>query len=75
MKNIKILLVLFLLFIPSLGFADEYVLVMSKDDNVCQHMLKLYNDDLNKHEEIKYSQHNEFSTITWEEKKCYSLDK
>jgi hypothetical protein len=75
MKNKKILLVLFLLFIPSLGFADEYVLIMSKDDNVCQHMLKLYNDDLKKNGEIKYSQHNEFSTITWEKKKCYSLDK
>ena len=74
MKNKKILLVLFLLFIPTLGFADEYVLVMSKDDNVCQQMLKIYNDDLKKYGEIKYDFHKEFSTITWEKKKFYFLD-
>jgi hypothetical protein len=48
---------------------------MSKDENVCQHMLKIYNDDLKKYGEIKYSQHNEFSTITWEKKKLYFIDK
>jgi len=71
MKAKKILLVLFLLFIPSLGFADEYVLVMSKDDNVCQHMLKLYNDDLKKYDMVKYDQHEEFNSIKWENKKYY----
>jgi len=69
MKNIKILLILFLLFMPSLGFADEYVLVMSKDDNVCQHMLKLYNDDLKKYGSVQYKLHSEFNWIRWMDKK------
>jgi hypothetical protein len=45
--------------------ADEYVLVMSKDDNVCQHMLGIYNDDLKKYGHIKYELHEEFSSIDW----------
>jgi hypothetical protein len=48
---------------------------MSKDDKVCQHMLKLYNDDLKKYGEIKYSQHKEFNAIKWEERNyVYSPD-
>ena len=39
-------LVFVLLLFPSITFAGEYVLVMSKEDNVCQHMLGLYNEDL-----------------------------
>jgi len=69
-----LLLILISIFSSSISFADEYVLVMSKDDNVCQQMLKIYNDDLKKFGEIKYDLHKEFSTITWEEKKCYFLD-
>lgn len=68
------LFILFFILLSSISFADEYVLVMSKDDNVCQHMLKIYNDDLKKYGEIKYDLHKEFSTITWEKKKCYFLD-
>lgn len=74
MKRI-LLLILISVFLSSISFADEYVLVMSKDDNVCQQMLKIYDDDLKKYGEIKYNLHKEFSTITWEEKKFYSLDK
>jgi len=40
------LVALFLLLLPSLSHSDEYVLLMSKEDNVCQHMLKIYNQDL-----------------------------
>lgn len=67
MKRI-LLLILISIFLSSISFADEYVLVMSKDDNVCQHMLKVYNDDLKKYGEIKYSQHKEFNTIKWEKR-------
>jgi hypothetical protein len=67
MKRILLLISIFI-FLSSISFADEYVLVMSKDDNVCQHMLKLYNDDLKKYGEIKYSQHKEFNTIKWEKR-------
>jgi uncharacterized protein len=48
---------------------DEYVLVMSKDDCVCRHMLKIYNKDLNKYGEIEYDQHEEFKAIKWEKQK------
>ncbi len=68
----KIIIVLFLLFLPSISWSDEYVLVMSKEDNVCQHMLKLYNEDLRKYGEIKYDEHEEFNAIKWEEKKYYT---
>jgi len=63
-----LLLVLISLSLFSTSFADEYVLVMSKDDNVCQHMFKLYNEDLKEYGEIKYNQHKEFNTIKWEER-------
>jgi uncharacterized protein len=53
------------------GGADEYVLVMSKDDCVCRHMLKIYNEDLKEHGEIKYDQHEEFKAIKWEKQKAY----
>jgi hypothetical protein len=64
----KVILLLVLLLLPSICLADEYVLVMSKEDNVCQHMLKLYNDDLKKNGEVKYDEHREFNWIRWEEK-------
>lgn len=67
-----ILLVLILTFLSSISFADEYVLVMSKDDCACQHMLKLYNEDLRKYGNIKYDKHEEFNAIKWEEKKYYT---
>ncbi len=70
MKKIVLVLILFL-FPPTLSWADEYVLVMSKEDNVCQHMHKLYNEDLRKYGEIKYDEHEEFKAIKWEEKKYY----
>ncbi len=67
----KMVLVFVLLLFPSISFADEYVLVMSKEDNVCQHMLGLYNEDLRKYGEIKYDEHEEFKAIKWEEKTFY----
>lgn len=68
----KIVLVLILVLVPVFSWADEYVLVMSKDDSVCQHMLKIYNEDLRKHGKIEYDQHEEFTAIKWEEKKYYT---
>jgi hypothetical protein len=54
--------------IENKGTADEYVLVMSKDDNVCLHMLKLYNSDLKKYEQVRYKRHKEFNWIKWVDK-------
>ena len=64
----KVLFLLFLFFLSSISFADEYVLVMSKEDNVCQHMLKLYNDDLKQYGQVRYDQHKEFNWIRWQDK-------
>src|SRR3990172_10871396 len=65
----KMVLVLLLLAISAAGWADEYVLVMSKEDNVCQQMVGVYNEDLRKYGEVKYDTHGEFNWIKWEEKK------
>jgi hypothetical protein len=73
--KIKILAIIILVFLSSIVWADEYVLVMNKDDNVCQHMIKLYNDDLKKYGEIKYDQHKEFNAIEWENRNyLFSFD-
>ena len=45
---------------------------MSKNDNVCQHMLKLYNEDLKQYGQVKYDQHEEFKAIKWEERKRFT---
>ncbi len=68
----RLFLVFVLLLFPSISFADEYVLVMSKEDNVCQYMLKLYNEDLKKYGEVRYDEHEEFTAIKWEEKRYYT---
>ncbi|MBU2591144.1 MAG: hypothetical protein KKC21_03880, partial [Nitrospinae bacterium] len=46
----------------------KYVLIMSKDDNLCGHMLNLYNRDLDKYGEVRYNEHEEFNWIKWEDK-------
>lgn len=61
----KLIMVLLLLAISAAGWADEYVLVMSKEDNVCQPMLKIYNEDLRKYGEVRYDEHEEFKAIRW----------
>ncbi len=66
MKGIFLLAAL--LFLPSLCLSDEYVLVMSKNDNVCQHMLNIYNGDLKKYGQVKYKLHKEFNWIKWTKK-------
>lgn len=63
------LLSIMLLHSPTMAWADEYVPIMSKEDNVCQHMLSLYNADLRRYGEVKYKQHKEFNWIKWKEKK------
>jgi hypothetical protein len=71
--KIKLLLIVFFLLLSSISWADEYVLVMSKDDNVCQYMHKLYNEDLKKYGEIKYDKHKEYDAIKWDNKKYYRM--
>lgn len=71
---IKIMiLTLTLFFIPTTSLGDEYVLVMSKEDNLCQHMLNIYNSDMNKYGKVKYEDHKEFNWVRWEGKKIHLI--
>ena len=54
--------------------ADEYVLVMSKNDCVCRHMLKIYNADIREYGQVKYKYHKEFSWLEWEDNKISIVD-
>lgn len=45
----------------------QYKLVMSHNDKVCRHMLKLYNGDLMKYGYEKYDEHPEFTAVPWKE--------
>jgi len=56
-------------------YADEYVLVMSKDNDACLHMLRIFNVDLKKAGFIEFDRHEEFTTIKWETKRRYSVTK
>lgn len=44
----------------------KYLLVMSKEDSVCQHMLSVYNEGLIKTGKLKLEDYEEYSTIKWE---------
>lgn len=50
------------------SMTDEYVLVMSKNEDVCHYMLNLYNNDLKKYGQVRYKLHKEFNWIKWEDK-------
>jgi len=54
--------------------ADEYVLVMSKDNDVCLHMGMLFNRDLKKYGAIRFDKHEEFNAIKWERKRAYNIN-
>jgi len=47
------------------GGIPQYELVMSKDQKVCSHFLKLFNDDLRREKAIAYDKHPEFTSIEW----------
>ena len=50
---------------PTLALAESYTLVMGKAAAVCQHMLNLFNEDMKNFGELKYDQHEEFTSIDW----------
>lgn len=70
---LRILLALIVLFVPEMCFPDDYLLVMSKDNELCQHMLKKYNADLNKYGTVKYDLLDEFKKIEWAKRKKYNI--
>ena len=53
------------LLIADVATAGDYTLVMGKAAAVCQHMLNLFNEDMKNFGELKYDQHEEFTSIDW----------
>ncbi|MBU0633006.1 hypothetical protein KKA17_10215 [bacterium] len=64
-----------LLTLSSLLQADTYILMMSKDDQVCQHMLSIYNTDLHKEGKLLLETHEEYSSIKWDRETKIMQDK
>lgn len=46
--------------------ADSYLLVMSKDDKLCQNITTMFNEDLFKHKEVRLKDHKEFNAVVWD---------
>jgi len=74
MKTLVISVLGFLLLSSICLAADEYVLVMSKDNDVCLHMGMLFNRDLKKYGAIRFDKHEEFNAIKWERKRAYNIN-
>jgi len=49
--------------------------MMSKDDQVCQHMLSIYNNDLHKEGKLLLETHEEYSSIKWDRETKIMQDK
>lgn len=65
----RYLLTSLILILPAISLADEYILIMSKENRVCQEMLLLYNEDLSKYRDIQYGKHEEY--VRWEKRIAY----
>ena len=59
--------ILFFSVLCSVSFADRFVLVMSKDDPVCQKLYRIYNADLEKYGVFTPENHTEFTAVQWKE--------
>lgn len=62
----KLVLASGLLMITTLLQADAYLLVMSKDDKLCQNINSMFNNDLFKHKEVRLEDHKEFNAVVWD---------
>ena len=47
--------------------ADNYLLTMSKDDKVCQHLYQLFNVDLRQKGKLALEEHEEFNWLKWDQ--------
>ncbi|TKB65837.1 MAG: hypothetical protein E8D52_15690 [Nitrospira sp.] len=65
LRRSLIYIIALFLFVPTIAFAESYGLVMGKAAAVCQHMLNLFNEDMKNFGELKYDQHEEFTSIDW----------
>lgn len=70
LKKRQFFLIGFLLILIEPAWAEPYKLVMSKDKELCESMLGLYNADMVTNGYIDYDSHEIFSQIKWE-----SIDK
>lgn len=63
----KLFFIIFtVLLFASQAYADHYLLVMSKNDQVCQQMYKLYNTDMQEHGNIAFENHEEYNWLKWD---------
>ena len=65
-KMKRLLFVGVLLMVNTLLQADAYLLVMSKDDKLCQNITTMFNEDLFKHKEVRLKDHKEFNAMVWD---------
>ena len=54
-------------FYVSIVQADNYLLTMSQDDKVCQHLSQLFNVDLRKKGKLALEEHEEFNWLKWDQ--------
>lgn len=62
----KLLLASGLLMINTLLQADAYLLIMSKDDKLCQNITSMFNKDLFNHKEVQLEDHEAFNAVVWD---------
>lgn len=63
----SIISMLFVLLLALQVHADQYMLVMSKNDQVCQQMYELYLSDMGKHGKIVFENHAEYNWLKWDD--------
>lgn len=62
----KLLLINSLFMMTTLLQADAYLLIMSKDDKLCQNINSMFNKDLFEHKEVRLENHKEFNAVVWD---------
>src|SRR2546422_4309367 len=56
---------------PTVPGSHTYQLAMSRDRQLCRHMMKIFNEDLMKYGYEQYDEHEEFRRIQWRQARCY----
>lgn len=64
MKSVLIFLILAML--PTISMADRYYLLMSKNDQLCQKVNRMFNSDLFHHKKVHLENHPEFNAFSWD---------
>lgn len=64
-----------ILLTPSAVLPLGYRIILSQDDNICQHMLSIYNNGTKKYGHINYDSYEEFNWIRWNTLTFYYFDR